>query len=190
MITINKDYSVKEKPNIQLSVQRVESNVWYSLGFYKYHYLTSSLNKSCKCLLFYWNDVPVAFVALLNTPRKGMPYGFSISRIVILPDFQGLGLSSRILEFCGGIITAQGNDHFLYMKTIHDKVGAYMEKSDMWTPTSYNGKSRKNVTFEEGKYNNRLERKSYCYKYSGKALDGYSELLLPVNELRNKKNLG
>lgn len=121
--------SVKDTvDNIKLTVRRVEADAWYDLGFYKYHYLTASLNKSCKCLLFQWNDVPVAFVALLNTPRKGMPYGFSISRIVILPDFQGLGLFKKIINFCGGIITNQGENHHLYIKTVHHNAGHSLEK--------------------------------------------------------------
>lgn len=176
-----------KKPNIELTVQRVEPNVWHDLGFDKHHYLTSSLNKSCKCLLFSWDGEAVGFVAILNSPRKGEPCGFSISRVVLLPDYQGLGLSSMILNFCGGIITNMGDDYKLYIKTIHDRMGRYFERSDKWTPTSYNGKIRKNTEYENGKYNNRLERKSYCYKYCGEKISGYEDLLLPINELRNNK---
>ena len=64
-----------ERPHIHLTVRRVESSIFWSCGFAKEHYLTAELNKSCKCLLFEWNNVPVAFVGILNTPRKGIPYG-------------------------------------------------------------------------------------------------------------------
>ena len=87
-----------ERPYIHLTIRRVEPSVWYSLGFYKHHYLTEKLNPSCKCFLFEWDTIPVAFVGLLNTPRTGIPYGMSISRIVVLPDYQGLGLSRIIVE--------------------------------------------------------------------------------------------
>lgn len=177
------------KPEIKLTVQRVEPSVWITLGFYKHHYLTSSLNKSCKCLLFSWNSIPVAFVALLNSPRKGMPWGHSISRIVILPDFQGLGLSSKIINFCGGILKSNGDDWTLYLKTVHTKMGSYLENSPSWAPTAYNGKTRNERAInDEGKrYKNRLARKSYCYKYIGEPIFGYGELLEPINKLRNKK---
>ena len=59
-----------------------------------------------------------------------------------------------------------------------------LERSNTWNPTSYNGKTRTNTKFEEGKYNNRLERKSYCYKYVGEPIYGYEELLKPIAELR------
>lgn len=156
-------------------------------GFDKHHYLTESLNKSCKCLLFMWNSVPVSFVGILNTPRKGMPNGCAISRIVIHPDYQGLGLSSRILNFCGGILKSLGDDYHLYIKTIHEKMGEALERSTTWNPTSYNGKQRKKVNFEDGKYNNRLDRKSYCFKYVGEPIYGYENLLKPINDLRKEK---
>lgn len=180
-----------DKPNIKLTVQRVEPSVWRTLGFFKHHYLTEELNKSCKCLLFSWNNIPVGFVGLLNSPRKGMPWGHSISRVVILPDFQGLGLSSKIINFCGGILKSMGDDWTLYLKTIHEKMGAYLTRSENWQPTSYNGKVRsKESTESEGKrYQNRLMRKSFCFKYVGKPIYGYEELLKPIKELReNKKN--
>lgn len=190
MKTLYIDQVIKGRPNIELTVERVEASVWETLGFYKHHYLTEKLNKSCKCLLFSWNGVPVGFVGLLNSPRKGMPWGHSISRVVVLPDFQGLGLSSKIINFCGGILKAKGEGFSLYLKTIHDKMGKYLERSEKWSPTSYNGKirSEKSTLSEGRKYQNRLQRMSYCFKYVGEAIYGYDELLEPINELRNKKN--
>lgn len=181
-----------DKLQLNLTVQRVEPSVWYSLGFYKHHYLTESLNKSCKCLLFRWNGVPCAFVAVLNTPRRGIPYGFAISRIVVLPDFQGLGLSSKILNFVGSIVLNSTEGARMYIKTIHELMGAYFTNSDKWRPTAFNGKqrSKKDQEFERGKYNNRLQRASFCFEYIGDKQDGYEELLLPIKELRDKKKCG
>lgn len=186
-ILINKKKT--QKPNIVLTVKRVEASEWKSLGFDKHHYLTHELNPSAKCLVFSWNGVPVAFMGMLNSPRKGMPFGHSVSRLVINPDFQGLGLSSKILNFCGGILKSLGDDYPLYIKTIHDKMGDYLTRSDKWSPTSYNGKTRsKESTLSEGKrYQNRLQRMSYCFKYIGEPIYGYEELLKPIKELRESK---
>lgn len=177
----------KCKPNIELKVQRTESNVWFDLQFYKHHYLTENMNKVCKCLLFTWDDVPIAFVGLLNMPSKGHPNNITISRIVILPEFQGLGLSSKILNFCGGIVKACGEDFNLYIKTIHEKMGEGLERNKMWNPTSYNGKLRKDSNDVSGKYKKRLQRPSYCYRYDGEPLYGYEELMKPIAELRKNK---
>lgn len=179
-----------DKPNIELTVQRVEASEWKNLGFDKHHYLTTDINKSCKCLVFSWNDTPVAFVGILNTPRKGLPNDLAISRLVILPDYQGLGLSSIILNFCGGIIKSLGEDYRLLIKTIHTKMGKHLSKCEEWEPTAFNGKQRTKTEYEKGKYNNRFERTSYCFKYVGRKIEGYEELLLPIDKLRKKKNLG
>lgn len=186
-LLINKNKN--EKPTINLQIQRVEAKIWTELGFYKHHYLTHELNPSAKCFLFTWDNVPVAFIAILNSPRKGMPNGHSVSRLVILPDYQGLGLSSIILNFCGGILKSLGDDYFLYMKTIHDKVGDFMSRNSNWEATSYNGKVRSDKSTEsEGKrYQNRLTRKSYCYKFIGSAIYGYEDILKPIKEMRENK---
>ena len=181
------DKKKNQKPLISLSVQRVEANEWKNLQFNNHHYLSAEINKSCKCLVFYWDDVPVAFVGILNTPRKGLPHDMAISRLVILPDYQGLGLSSVILNFCGGIVKSLGEDYRLLIKTIHTKMGKHLTICDEWAPTAFNGKQRTQTHYEKGKYNNRFERTSYCFKYIGEAKYGYEDLLLPINELRQKK---
>ena len=176
------------RPNIELRVQRVECDVFYSLGFYKHHYLTSQINKSCKCLLFTWNDEPVAFVGLLNTPSKQHPYGIAISRIVILPDFQGLGLSHTICDFCGGIVTAlkdDEHDYKLYIKTAHTKMGEGLGRNPKWEGTSFDGKARKKCPTK--RYKNVLSRKSYCKKYIGEPIFGYESILRPIGEMRADK---
>lgn len=175
------------KPKYQLSVARVEASVWQDLNFDKHHYLSRDLNKSAKCLIFYIENEVCAFVALLNSPRKGKPNGFSISRIVILPDYQGMGLFKIILNFLGGIIKALGDDYELYIKTIHEKAGLSLISNSKWQPTSYNGKIRKVSVEEQKRYPNRLTRASYCYRYIGPKVEGYNELLLPINILREKK---
>lgn len=176
-------------PNINLSIHRVEANVWYDMGFYKYHYLTSKLNKAAKCFLIKWGDTPIAFVALLNTPRKNHPYDMAFSRIVILPDFQGLGLSKLILNLFGGIVKSLGKDYRLCIKTIHTKIGSILNNSSNWKPSVTNRKTKNNVEYEKGKYNNRLKRASYCYIYCGRAIYGFEDLFLPIDILRKRKHV-
>lgn len=176
-----------ERPTIELNVSRVESSIWRNLEFDKHHYLTNELNESAKCFLFTWEQNPVAFVALLNTPRKGLPHDMSISRMVILPQFQGLGISSQIMNFCGGIVKNQGEDYRLLIKTIHEKVGKFLENSNDWKATSHNGKYRKDLENKKFEKNLGLARSSFCYVYCGGKISGYEKLLLPINITREIK---
>ena len=179
-----------KRPNINLTVRRVEPSVW-SL-FKKEHYLTAEMNKSCKCLLFEWNGVPVGFVGILNTPRRGIPYGCAISRLVILPDFQGLGLSTMIFNFCGGLVKSLSDDEHeykLYIKTAHRKFGEALGRNPNVKGTMFDGKGRdqKAVDHDKGRYRNRLLRVSYCKEYIGDKIDGYQDLMRPIGEMRKEK---
>lgn len=172
----------QSRPKIELQVSRVESSTWDL--FKKHHYLTENANKSCKFLLFTWNKKPVGIAAMINQPRKGCPNGFAISRVVVLPDFQGLGLGVKICEFCAAIFKDIGGK--IYIKTIHPALGVYFNSSENWRGTLKNGKvgntNDKNAV-------NRFSRVSYCHEYVGEPIKGYSELLKPIKEMRNNNKL-
>jgi ABC-type lipoprotein export system ATPase subunit/predicted acetyltransferase len=170
------------KPQIKLQVSRVESDTWDF--FKKHHYLTEAVNKSCKFFLFEWNNKPIGIVAMINQPRKGCPNGFAISRVVILPDFQGMGLGSKICEFTSSLFINQGGK--VYIKTVNPALGVYHNKSDEWRGTLKNGKIG-NTNDKNAK--GRLNRVSYCHEYIGEGISGYEELLKPIKEMRESKRL-
>jgi ABC-type lipoprotein export system ATPase subunit/GNAT superfamily N-acetyltransferase len=171
------------RPNIELQVSRVESSTWDI--FKKHHYLTEKVNKSCKFLLFTWNDKPVGIVAVINQPNKGgRASAMGISRVVVLPDFQGMGLGTKICEFTSSIFIENGASN-VYIKTINPALGIYFEKNEEWKATSRNGK----IGNTDKRAKNRKPRPSYCYEYIGSGIDGYKELLKPIKEMRNNNKL-
>jgi ABC-type lipoprotein export system ATPase subunit len=176
------DYLRQGRPEISLQVSRVEYDTWNI--FKKHHYLTEDVNKGAKFLLFQWQKKPVAIVAILNTPRKGIPNGMAISRIVVTPDYQGLGLGSKISNFIGGIFINENKK--MYIKTVNPALGEYFNKSNLWRGTSMNGKARTMDGADIEKYKNRVTRLSYCHEYIGESIAGYEYLLLPINEMRTK----
>ena len=174
------------KPKIKLQVSRVESDTWNF--FKKHHYLTESVNKSCKFFLFEWNNKPIGIVAMINQPGPGdRKKAMAISRTVVLPDFQGMGIGSKISEFTSSIFLNYGAK--VYTKTINPALGEYRNKSVKFRPTAFNGKTRKIKSDTDSKAQNRLERASYCHEYIGEGISGYEDLLLPIKEMRDKKNL-
>lgn len=180
------DYLRHGRPKIELQVSRVESKTWNF--FKKHHYLTEKLNKSAKCFLFEWNNKPIGICCVLNTPRNNNPYGVAISRIVILPDYQGMGLGSKICNFIGAIFKNNGND--LYIKTVNPSLGEYFNNSKNWLGTSHNMKKREDIKYSNEKsYKNRLERLSYCHKFIGNSIIGYEDLLIPINKIRTKHQI-
>lgn len=172
------------RPEIQLQVSRVEPETWDL--FKAHHYLTEEANKSYVFLLFEWNDKPVAMCVIgrhIGKKREGMR-SFRGSRVVVLPDYQGMGMGSKISEFCAAITKNMGGRY--YTKTVNPALGEYRNKeTEKWMPTAFNGKIRTKVpTFWEMKM-----RASYCHEYIGEGVSGYEDLLKPIEELRNDKKV-
>lgn len=173
------------KPKIELSISRVEYDTWNI--FKKHHYLTSKCSKGFGYLLFSWNEKPVAICVYKPQPTGAVPNGYALARTVVLPDYQGMGIGSKISEFVCGILVNEGKR--VYTKTISPALGEYRSKSKNFRPTAQNGKVRK---FNgDGKNamdsKNRLSRASYCHEYIGKSIDGYKNLILPIKEMRKNK---
>ncbi len=81
------------RPNIDLEIHRCTVEAWRL--FARHHYLTGSLAPQARCYLATWQGEPVAFAATLPViARKGHR---RFSRIVTLPDFQGVGIGMRFV---------------------------------------------------------------------------------------------
>jgi ABC-type lipoprotein export system ATPase subunit/GNAT superfamily N-acetyltransferase len=177
------DYLRQGVPNISLQIYRVEYDTW---NFFKqHHYLTEECSKSCKFFLFTWNSKPIGINAVIPQPSGHFNNGVRESRIVILPEYQGLGFGYKISEFTASIYKDNGYRYFT--KTVHPALGVYRNKNkDIWKGTAKNGKEPKDLG-----YNTKLNwdvkmRISYCHEYIGESISGYEDLLLPINEMRNK----
>lgn len=179
-VLVEHDYRLRSRPNIELQVSRVESGAFDI--FKKHHYLTENVNKSCRFLLFTWDEKPVGIVAVISQPGKGRPNATALSRTVVLPDFQGMGLGTKLSEFAAAIFVNEGKQ--VYTKTISPALGEYRNKSKNWRPTSNNGKTR---TVSDNWNKNILTRASYCHEYVGEKVEGYEELLLSVGDMRKNK---
>jgi GNAT superfamily N-acetyltransferase len=82
------------RPQLRLRVTRCPQKLW-SL-FARHHYLSAGLSRAATCYAAWLDDRPVAFCALLAAlGRKGQK---RISRLVTLPDYQGLGIGWQLAE--------------------------------------------------------------------------------------------
>lgn len=172
------DWLRQGRPKIKLQVSRTESDTWDF--FKKHHYLTEKCSKGFGHLLFEWNNKPVGICVYKAQPTGAVPNGYGLSRTVVLPDFQGMGIGSKISEFTAAILVNSGKR--VFTKTVNPALGEYREKSTLFRPTSKNRKIRKDTHTD--KRADRLSRPSYCHEYIGEGLSGYDELLLPIKEMR------
>lgn len=180
------DYRRQGRPQIELQISRVEYDTWNL--FKKHHYLTEDVSKSCKFFLFTWNGKPIGINAVIPQPSGHFKNGVRESRIVVLPEYQGLGLGYKISEFTGAIY--KNSDYRYFTKTVHPALGEYRNcKKDKWKGTSKNGKKPEAQNgMGEMKGWNVLTRTSYCHEYVGEPVEGYENLLLPISEMRKNSN--
>ncbi len=180
------DYLRQGRPKIELQVSRVEAETWNL--FKKHHYLTEDVNKTCKFFLFEWNGKPVGINAVITQPNGNFKKGVRGSRVVVLPDYQGLGFGSAITNFCASIFKNEGYRYFT--KTIHPAIGNYRNNNpNIWKPTSKNGVKRNDRDVNSAMHHNQKTRLSYCHEYIGEPTKGCEELLLPINEMRLKDKI-
>ena len=144
---------------IELQIVRCRYEAWNL--FKQHHYLTEDLNKAAINYLILWNDSPIGFIGILPFPGVGDEKTRRISRIVILPDFQGLGLGKNILNYISSLYAAEKST--MYIRTMSPALGLSLAKDKNWIATSSNLK----IPGQDSSGRKMIERPSYSYKYIG-----------------------
>lgn len=98
--------SLRQRPTVQVQVARLPYDAWRL--FAPYHYMSAQLHKAARCYGLWVNNSLAAFAGILHFPHPKVDNIKSISRLVCLPDFQGLGLAFVLMETLGGAYKAIG----------------------------------------------------------------------------------
>ena len=73
--------------------------------FRQYHYLNGSLPSTARCYTAVYQDKPIAFLAVVSIRMRAKYY--RVSRLVVLPDYQGISVGKRLLNFVAELYTSQ-----------------------------------------------------------------------------------
>jgi len=87
--------SLQRRPNLHIEVARVPYEAWRL--FAPFHYLTAKLNKAARCYGLWVNGELASFAGIKHMPHPRAKNIKAVSRIVTLPDWQGLGLAFVLL---------------------------------------------------------------------------------------------
>lgn len=160
------------QPTIELQIFRCRYETWNL--FKQHHYLTEDLNKAAKCYVITFNDKPCCFIGILPMPSGTIQNAYRISRLVVLPDFQGLSIGMKLLNYFGSLYLTDNKK--LYIKTSNPSLFKGMEYNKKhWILTNENNnieqiKNTNNKLIEDGKDNGMKLRKesiTKSYKYIG-----------------------
>jgi GNAT superfamily N-acetyltransferase len=146
--------------------------------FKDHHYLSSDINSGAHCwLVLNDNNNICGFSSAIPLPGRDVRNAWREHRTVILPDYQGIGLGSKLSNLIAQMFIDRGCRYF--SKTAHPKLGEHRNNSCLWKPTSMNAISRKSsyvglstsqkkrgayVSFDYASHANRL---CYSHEYIG-----------------------
>jgi GNAT superfamily N-acetyltransferase len=120
------DWRCLQRPPIELAVFRCRRAAWRL--FARHHYLSGALNPTSRCFLGLWRNEPVSFCATLAMiGRKGHR---RISRIVTLPDYQGIGIGMAMTEAVAQIHRGEG--FRVSVTASHPALIAHCRRSPHW----------------------------------------------------------
>jgi ABC-type Mn2+/Zn2+ transport system ATPase subunit len=120
--------SVQPRPQVKLEIIWAKYEAWHL--FARHHYLTADLNKSAQIYVGLINDQPAVLTAILPLINANVKNARRISRTVVLPDYQGIGIGGKFVNaVCAGL-KAQGLS--TYTTTSHPARVRALNKSREW----------------------------------------------------------
>lgn len=123
-----------ERRRIHFEINPCHAKAW---KFFKdFHYLTADINRSARCWVLHCENKLAGFYSSIPLPSGTLKNAYRGHRLVILPDFQGLGLSSLLTEYVAELHIKNGCR--FYGKTAHPKLGQHRENSTKWRATTKN----------------------------------------------------
>lgn len=114
------------RPPIELEIVRCGRGAWRL--FAPHHYLSGSLSRTARCYLALWEEVPVSFCATVSSiAARGRR---RISRMVTLPDYQGIGVGMRVAECVAELEQSEGKR--VGVTASHPAVIGHCKRSSLW----------------------------------------------------------
>jgi GNAT superfamily N-acetyltransferase len=129
---------LQRHPELHFDVAGCERSVW--ARFRRHHYLSGDLHVAARCFAAYFEEEPVAFCAVYKIPHPKVKNITTIHRIVVLPDWQGIGLGRRLCEAVAARQKAYG--YRTRITLAHPTLIRAMAASDLW---KLDGRSNKPV---------------------------------------------
>jgi hypothetical protein len=125
--------SLQQRPQLKGSIERVDWKAWKI--FAPYHYMNADLHRAAKCFGLFMEGKITAFAGVLFRPisnAKNNPSAiYGVSRLVTLPDYQGMGLAFALTGKLGAAHKSLG--HRFHTYPAHPSFIRAFQKSREWT---------------------------------------------------------
>ena len=133
--------------------------------FRRYHYLNEDLSDAAICYGLYDDEIIIGFCAVLHQPHRVKNLK-RCSRIVILPDYQGIGLGTQFLNIIADYYKHKGYQ-FSIVTSAKNMVYALM-RSNKWTLIRYSSSRPSNnknaIDYKRDTLRTQCKTASFFYK--------------------------
>jgi len=119
---------LQQRPALECTVGRVPYAAWRV--FAPFHYLTAQLHKGARCFGLWANGRLAAFAGMLHMPHPRVKDIMACSRLVTLPDWQGMGLAMALIDKVGAAYRGIGKRARTY--PAHPALIRTFDKSPRW----------------------------------------------------------
>jgi GNAT superfamily N-acetyltransferase/alpha-D-ribose 1-methylphosphonate 5-triphosphate synthase subunit PhnL len=114
------------RPVLECSIYRGRRLGWPL--FAPHHYLSANLAKTARCYYAVIEGQLVGICAFL--PMLGKAAHWRVTRIVVLPDFQGIGVGAHLLQVACELVAREGKQ--VSITTSHPAMIAHLSRSSSW----------------------------------------------------------
>jgi GNAT superfamily N-acetyltransferase len=151
------------RPTIELEIHRSSVAAWQL--FKRHHYLSGSLASGARCYLATWEGIPVNFCATLPIISKRNHRRFT--RIVTLPDYQGIGIGMRVVAAVAELHRAEGLR--INVTSSHPALIRHCRRSPLWRTVNVrkSGGSAQRSRSRFAGYRNAAGRTVVSFEYVG-----------------------
>jgi len=116
------------RPDLHVDIARVDHAAWKL--FAPFHYLTAELHRAAACFVLFVEGKPASFAGVLHRPHPKVDDIKGVSRLVTLPDYQGLGCAMILADQLGAAYKAEGNRLRTY--PAHPSLVRSFDRSPRW----------------------------------------------------------
>jgi len=173
-----------KKPRIEIIVKEGEKHLWDK--FSVHHYMDKLLPSSSVFYTFYWmkdnQEILVGCCGVLFQIAKNFT-ARRFTRIVVLPEYQGLGFGSKIIN----VISKFYKDNKIekiFLSTFHPRLGEFMRASKHWTASANNLKEFNKNELDKSSTIKNLRDGVSMYRYN---FIGWAEYELLYNPILIRK---
>lgn len=114
------------RPRMRIEMHRCSVAAWRL--FARHHYLNGSLSPTARCYLASWDGRATAFCAAM--PCIGSRGRWRITRLVTLPDYQGMGIGGRLLDATAELLEREGRS--VSVTASHPGLIGHCRSSSRW----------------------------------------------------------